>query len=260
MTINALPPIENADLVDQVYDRILNAIQEGALPPGERLVERDLAERLGVSRAPVRDALIRLEQGGLVASAGRRGREVSVLSANDAWEVYTLRAALEGMAARIAATVRDPDAVASLEAIVSEMRDKAQGTEIRTLAALDKRFHETMCRAAGNARLVRAWVAMSDQIRLLLQIDAQVADAQYGEPSQLPDRHARLLDAVRAGDPDAAENAVRSHIDAVAERVVRTLREAEQRRTGVAAAASPNDSTTPHGTRSRLSWTTSDRS
>jgi DNA-binding GntR family transcriptional regulator len=228
MTSPSLVPIKQPDLSDEVYQRLLQAILSGEIAPGERLVERQLADKLGVSRAPVRDALVRLQRDGVVEPAGRRGKVVAALSAQDAWEVYVLRSALEGMAARIAATRADAADIAALEAIVLEMREQLRRYDLRALAALDQRFHEAVCRASRNGRLLKSWTAMAEQIRLLLQVDAQVVDAQYGELSRMPDRHAELAQAIRGGDPDAAERAVRSHIDAVAQRVVSVLRKAEQ--------------------------------
>jgi DNA-binding GntR family transcriptional regulator len=225
-----LEPIENPDLIDRVYLRLRRAIHEGTLAPGERLVERQLGERLGVSRAPVRDALLMLEQDGLVASAGRKGKIVATLSAQDAWEVYTLRATLEAMAFRLAASRATPAAIAEMESIVAEMRARRDDWDADAVAALDMRFHEAACRASGHGRLLWAWTAMSRQIQLLLHVDAHVAEAQYQDRLGLPDRHERLLAAIRSGDADAAEAQARAHIDGVTELVVAALREAQERR------------------------------
>jgi DNA-binding GntR family transcriptional regulator len=226
-----LEPIENPDLVDRVYLRLRRAIHEGTLPPGARLVERQLADRLGVSRAPVRDALHMLERDGLVASAGRRGKIVATLSARDAWEVYSLRATLEAMAFRLAALQATPAAIAELESIVGEMRAKCDEGDADTLASLDMRFHEAVCRASGHGRLLWAWTAMSRQIQLLIHVDTHVAEAQYQDVHGLPARHERLLAAIRSGDDEAAETQARAHIDAVTERVISVLHEADARRT-----------------------------
>lgn len=218
-----LEPIETRDLVDQVYQRLRRAIREGALKPGERLVERQLGEQLGVSRAPVRDALHRLEQDGLVAAAGRRGKVVATLSAQDAWEVYSLRASLEAMAFRLAAERATPAAIAELEGIVAEMRARGEDGDADAIARLDMRFHEAACRASGHGRLMWAWTAMSRQIQLLLHVDTQVAAAQYQDVRGQASRHEALLDAVRAGDGDRAARLAGSHIDAVSERVIGVL-------------------------------------
>lgn len=235
-----LEPMETPDLVDRVYLRLRSAIHEGILSPGERLVERQLADRLGVSRAPVRDALHLLEQDGLVASTGRRGLMVATLSAQDAWEVYSLRAELEAMALRLATVRATPEAIAELETIVAEMHERCEEGDAHMLATLDMRFHEAACRASGHSRLLWAWTAMSRQIQLLLHVDTRVAEAQYQDVSGLPARHERLLEAIRNGDADAAESLARAHIDAVAERVIAVLRAAEAlRQRAVADAETP---------------------
>ena len=223
-----LEPIENPDLVDRVYVSLRRAIHEGTLPPGARLVERQLGDQLDVSRAPVRDALRMLERDGLVVSAGRRGKIVATLSAQDAWEVYTLRATLEAMAFRLAAQRATSDTIAELETTVGEMRRKVEEGDVATLAALDLRFHEAVCRASGHARLLAMWTAMSRQIQVLLHVDTRVGEVKYQDIPEQPLRHQRLVDAIRSGDGDAAEALARGHIEAVSERVIARLRDLEK--------------------------------
>lgn len=235
-----LEQIETSDLVDRVYLRLRRAIHEGTLAPGQRLVERQLGELLGVSRAPVRDALLRLEQDGLVASAGRRGKMVATLSARDAWEVYTLRATLEAMAFRLAAQSATPAAIAELESLIAEMKARNDEGDADAIATLDMRFHEAACRASGHSRLLSEWTAMSRQIHLLLHVDTHVAEAHYQDMQGQPSRHEALLDAIRCGDGDAAASQARAHIDAVAERVIAVLRLAEARQRSDVLGASDN--------------------
>jgi DNA-binding GntR family transcriptional regulator len=222
-----LEPIDHHDLVDRVYVRLRRAIHEGALAPGTRLVERRLGDQLRVSRAPIRDALLMLEQDGLVASAGRRGKIVATLSAQDAWEVYSLRASLEAMAFRLAAEHATGEAIAELESIVAEMRAKVEQVDASAIAALDLRFHEAVCRASGHSRLLSVWMAMSRQIQLLLHVDTHVSDVRYQDVAEQPLRHERLIETIRSGDADLAEAQARGHIEAVAQRVIGLLREAE---------------------------------
>ncbi len=224
-----LEPIQRPDLFDDVYARLRNAILLGVLAPGERLVEDQLAARLGVSRAPIRDALRSLEIDGLVMASGRRGKVVSTLSASDAWEVYSLRATLEAMGIRLAIEHLSDALLTELDGLVADMRRAAAAGDLSRLSTLDVRFHEAVCRASGHGRLLAAWRGMSGQIRLLSQ---QVIDTLYQDLADVPDRHARLIDALRAGDAQAAEHEVRDHIDSVAARVTATLlqRDAERER------------------------------
>lgn len=213
-------PVVRSDLVDDVGLRLRAAIFGGDLAPGQRLVEDDLAARLGVSRAPIRDALKQLEQDGLVTPAGKRGKIVTILSVEDVWEVYSLRATLEAMAVRLAIE-RGAGWLGELAEIVQAMNVAVPGGDRREFSALDVEFHRTIGRASGHTRLVRSWEAIATQIRLLSQ---RVIDTQYPDLADVAERHAKLLRILRHGDPDAAEQAIREHIDSVAERVLEVMR------------------------------------
>jgi DNA-binding GntR family transcriptional regulator len=215
-----LEPIVDADLVERVRTRLRQAILEGALAPGDRLVEADLAAQLGVSRAPVRDALRMLEHDGLVTANGRRGRFVTVLSARDAWEVYTLREALEAMAVGIVATSCPPEVLEQAEGIVEEMHVASRRGDRATLSRLDVSFHRLICETADHERLLRTWDSMSTLISLL---SLQVIGAQYDDLEAVPARHRRLIDVIRAGDVEAATKAIKGHIESVAQSVVARL-------------------------------------
>jgi DNA-binding GntR family transcriptional regulator len=215
-----LEPIVDADLVERVRTRLRQAILEGALPPGERLVEADLAAQLGVSRAPVRDALRMLEHDGLVTANGRRGRFVTVLSARDAWEVYTLREALEAMAVGIVARSCPPEVLDQAERIVEEMHVASRRGDRASLSRLDVSFHRLICETADHERLLRTWDSMSTLISLLSR---QVIGAQYDDLEAVPARHQLLVDVIREGDVDAATAAIKGHIESVAQSVVARL-------------------------------------
>jgi DNA-binding GntR family transcriptional regulator len=215
-----LEPIEDSDLVDRVRTRLSQAILGGALVPGDRLVETDLAAQLGVSRAPVRDALRILEYDGLVTSLGRRGRFVTVLSPRDAWEVYTLRESLEVMAFELVVGTCPPEVLDQAERVIGEMRAAAAAGDRRMLSHLDVRFHRLICETSDHGRLLATWDSMSNLINLLSR---QVVGTLYVDLSEVTDRHQLLLDVVRSGDVGAATAAIRSHIRSVAQRVVARL-------------------------------------
>jgi DNA-binding GntR family transcriptional regulator len=219
-----LEPIRQAALVENVYERLRHAILSGTLRPGARLVEDQLAAQLAVSRAPVRDALRALEADGLVASHARRGKVVTTLSGRDAWEVYSLRSTLEAMAIRLTIGAQHGDLLERLDAIVGEMQVASKAKDLTALARLDVEFHDSVSQASGHTRLVRALEGMHDQIRLL---SLQVLDTLYADSVDVAARHARLVAAIRAGDGDAAEEAVREHIESVAVRVVGAVTDAE---------------------------------
>ena len=224
--LRLLEPINRPDLVDDVYHRIRHAIFAGTLAPGERLVEDLLAAQLGVSRAPIRDALKALERDGLVASSGKRGKIVSLLTARDAWEVYSLRGTLEAMAISLAMRSATPALFAELDDLVAAMQPASVAADHEVLSDLDVKFHGAICRASGHERLLRAWESMSIQIRLLSQ---QVIETIYADLAAIPERHATLVAMMRAGDERLAEAAIRGHIDSVSARVVGVLQGAQDR-------------------------------
>ena len=210
------------DLGEQVYARLAQAISSNQLKPGERLVEDDIAASFGVSRAPVRDALRALERDGLVESRPRRGKFVSSVSARDAAEVYSLRAALEGMAFYLAAPQATPEQIEALRAIVGKMRRSSKVGNVKMLTELDTQFHEMCCVISGNQRLIADWRRMSRQIRLLSR---RVIDTLYEDLEAVPDRHERLVSLLAAHDARAAEAAVRDHIESVATKITAALGE-----------------------------------
>jgi DNA-binding GntR family transcriptional regulator len=212
--------IPNQLLADRVYSRLRMAILNGTLAPGERLIEGRLAGQLGVSRAPVRDALRVLKLDGLIGSGRRRGAFVNSLSAHDVWEVYVLRANLEALAFRLVISRLTPAAVDELQAIVDDMRQATARADVEALSAADVRFHGVVCRLSGNRRLHRMWTHMLAEVRLLSR---PIVSTQYRDLNAVPARHQLLLDVLRQGDRELAERTVREHIDSVAERVLACL-------------------------------------
>lgn len=217
------------DLGGQVYAQLAHAISENELRPGQRLVEDDLAAALGVSRAPIRDALRDLERDGLVESRPRRGKFVTSVTAKDAAEVYSLRAALEGMASYLAAPTVADEQIDELLAITSEMRRYSQAGDMKMLTELDTKFHEKICVMSGNQRLIEDWRRMSRQIRLLSR---RVIDTQYRDLDAVPGRHEYLARQFATHDRVAVEAAVRQHIESVATNITAALRALEERESG----------------------------
>ena len=217
------------DVGGQVYAQLAHAISENELRQGQRLVEDDLAAALGVSRAPIRDALRDLERDGLVESRPRRGKFVASVTAKDAAEVYSLRAALEGMACYLAAPNVSDEQIDELTAITAEMRRYSQAGDVQMLTELDTKFHEKVCVLCGNQRLIADWRRMSRQIRLLSR---RVIDTQYRDLGAVPGRHEHLARQLASRDRVAAETAVREHIESVATNITAALRALEERESG----------------------------
>ncbi len=214
-----LPKVSYRSLRVAAYAAIREAILAGQLKPGERLVEAELAQQLGISRAPVREAIRQLESEGLVVGLPHRGAFVVRLSPQDLWEIYTLRAAVEGLAVRLVASAPDPEVMQRLEELVHRMREAARKDQRKELPRLDLLFHETICQAAGHRRLLEAWQGMYAQVQMFISISGHYEVP----PQQLVAYHEEVLEAIRKADPGRAERLLREHILTVGERIVATL-------------------------------------
>src|SRR5207248_417818 len=175
---------EHPSLQEMVYDHLKRAILSGEVQPGERLLETRLAQSLGVSRIPVREAIRKLERDGLLVVFPRRGIYASSLNARDVDDVYAVRAVLEGLAARLAAERRTDRQLAELEAILAEMGGQADRGDSAGLFNTGRRFHEVVLAASGNAKLVPLMELMRSQVERIRQLRMQVSTRThelYGE-------------------------------------------------------------------------------
>jgi DNA-binding GntR family transcriptional regulator len=188
------------------YRLIRESIVKGRLAQGERLVEMRLAEDLGVSKAPIREALKRLRDERLVAERPRYGTFVRTLTEKDFVDIYNMRLAVEGLAVRL--VVRTRASLEALEVLARDMRRAAESGEVEKLADTDVRFHEELCAAADNEYLDDAFRSLSGPIRMALALDNEV----YGELSEIVEEHTALLDAMRSREEEKAVAAVQSHI------------------------------------------------
>jgi DNA-binding GntR family transcriptional regulator len=199
------------------YRRLLDAIRRGELPPGARLREAELAEKLGISRTPVREAIRLLEADDLVTHAPRQGATVRRLDYAEVLELYEMRAVLEGTAARLAARGASPVELDELAALNAALERTPAGIEGQDL---NRQFHRALIAAARNRFLVRAMGAMQKTLLILgpttLNDPARAAAAV--------DEHAAILAALAARDGAAAEAAMRAHVEAALRMRLRELR------------------------------------
>lgn len=205
-------------LREQVKEVLLERILRGELQPGDRLVETRIAQELGTSQAPVREALRDLELVNLVESEPFRGSRVRGVSEDDLLQVFPVRAALEELAAKEAARRADGD-VAALEAEVEGMRVAAEQSDPRSQVAHDIAFHRAVVEASGNRVLLQAWLALGIEVPTAFAVYWT-----YFDPGELVDFHLPIVDAIRAGDAAKAGSAARSHVRRT-EKVVRRRRE-----------------------------------
>jgi DNA-binding GntR family transcriptional regulator len=188
------------------YSLILEAIEAGLFKPGDRLVESELAERFGVSRTPVREALQRLETQSMLARDGR-SLMVASLDHNQLAELYAVRTELEGLAARLAARHATEEEVRVLRMMV--MEDRALlGGDPRLLSQANKRFHKQVHLASHNRFLVQ----QLDLVRRSMALMATTSFAAEGRDGPALTEHERIVAAIEARDGDAAYLALRTHI------------------------------------------------
>ncbi|NUT46845.1 MAG: GntR family transcriptional regulator [Saccharothrix sp.] len=205
--IMQLPKADRRGLAEEAADRIRDAIFAGVFPPGAPVREVELAASLDVSRGSVREGLAVLEREGLVRSAWHRGTRVIDLTARDAEEVYSVRAALEGLAGRGAIGRVD---LAELDGLVDAMaRRLAEGAPSDELLALDLGFHEAIYRSTGNRRLVEAWHAVRSQVHLF-QLTRIRLGHDYREV--VVAEHRELVRLLAAGDPDEVTRRAEEHV------------------------------------------------
>lgn len=196
---------------EDVKDFLLDAILSGDLKPGERVVESRIARELGVSQGPVREALRDLELLGFVESQPFRGASVRKFSNRDLVEIYPVRAALEGVAAREAAQCIDEDVLRDLESSLDAMRSAARDNDRASLIHADVQFHRTVVEASGNRILLHLWQTTS----LFSSTTVSVALSHW-LLMDLAERHTPIISALRDRDPARAEATMRSHIEELA--------------------------------------------
>jgi DNA-binding GntR family transcriptional regulator len=214
------------NLVEQVTQAVLDEITAGRLVPGERVIQEQMAQALGVSRQPVQQALMLLRNQGVLQDANGRGLIVAPLDGARVRDMYEMRAVLEGLAARRAAEGNRERAARLGPALIETgRRAVAAGSYVRMIAA-DTRFHECLYALSGNELVAPA---LATHLTYTQRVMGEVLDAD-SQPSAIWDQHERLLEAVCAGDGDQAERLAREHIDEAADFMAARLVAAKRRR------------------------------
>ncbi len=200
------PSLHQNTLRLSVLAIIRDSILSGALRPGQQLVQAEIAAQMNISRAPVREALRHLEEEGLVESVPYRGTFVSRVTKRDIVELYSLRGALESMAARLVISRgRDQD-VAQLESIVDRMREAADAGDQQALNIADVEFHTQLCVLSDHRHLIRSWKTSSNLIRRILSFRNRLST-----PHVVVDMHKPIVEAIRNRDAAAAQRAIEAH-------------------------------------------------
>jgi DNA-binding GntR family transcriptional regulator len=205
-----LAPLSRRSLADDATSRIRHAILSGELPPGSPLPETVLAEQLAISRIPVREALVEMEQEGLVEFDSRGRSRVRVFAESDFEDLFSMRCTLEVMAARLLATRMEDAAERDLHALIARQESAANLTE---LSQLDVAFHERIILAANHRPLAVCWKTIRSQIEFWLAKAHRAQAAQHLSSVELTvPGHRRLLAELCSGSESRAEKAMRTEM------------------------------------------------
>jgi DNA-binding GntR family transcriptional regulator len=198
-----------ASLSDQVYDRLRIAIICAELPPGEKLVELDIAAQMGTSQGPVREALQRLERDGLVERRARSASFVTDVSIDEMYELFSIRSVIEGYAVLRAAQNITGVQCDELDELIRHMARAGQQKDMFPLAENDMQFHRRIVEWSGRDGLLRSWETLSSQIQRFI---VQTHPEQYPDYVEVGTRHQPIVEALRQGDGELAANILQDHI------------------------------------------------
>ena len=203
MKINEYLPLR-----DIVFQTLRKAIITGELQPGERLMETQLGEKLGVSRTPIREAIRKLELEGLVVMVPRKGAQVAQFTEKDIQDVLEVRAALEALAARLACSRMDDRSFLKLQLAIAEYSYAAKNKDLETMIEKDVEFHDIICSATQNDKLIQLFNNLKEQVnRYRITYLKNVEDSET-----VVAEHNEILRALQNKEEDVASKLASKHI------------------------------------------------
>jgi DNA-binding GntR family transcriptional regulator len=206
--MNAQAAVPGASLVDAAYEQIRRRILDNVWPPGHRALEQEVALELGMSRTPVREALLQLQNEGLVEVIPRHGMRVLPVSPTDMREIYEILTALECMAAELLARRRPSDAeLQPLIDATNAMDTALKADDLDAWARADERFHAQLLELAGNRQLQATVLNYWDRAHRARMFSLRLRPAPVNSTRE----HMQLVDSLRAGDPEGAARVNRAH-------------------------------------------------
>jgi DNA-binding GntR family transcriptional regulator len=206
-------------LGNQAYQELKRIILDRQIPPGGKLNEGDLAQALGISRTPIREAINRLEKEGLVKIIPQKGAYVVQFTEADIYELFLIRENLEGLAAYLATAKMSEKDLAKLEPAIEGFSEPFDEKEIRRYAREDFKFHQTVVQLSGAQRLIGLISTLHDYIRIFRLTTVGVS----GRMKSSLDEHRELLEAFRLKMPGEAEQRMRQHIRHVRDGVMENI-------------------------------------
>lgn len=212
-------PMTGYSLADKVFRQLEEEILNGALKAGEQLTEVRISQRLGVSRTPVREAIHRLEQDGLVRLIPNKGATVVGVSEQDLRDIYDIRMQLEGLASKWAAQRVTEEECRALQDLLELQEFYTSKDDFEQLRNLDSRFHEMIYQLSGSRTLRQTLSSLHH----LVQRYRKMSFATAGRSQKVLGEHQKIVDAIRSHDPEAAEKATFEHIENSATNMLRNL-------------------------------------
>ena len=215
LEVNAYLPLR-----DVVYNTLREAILKGELKPGERLMELQLASKLGVSRTPIREAIRMLELEGLAVTIPRKGAEVAKMTVKDMEDVLEVREALDELAARIACNKITEEQLQTLSKVKDAFEESTKTTDIKQIAMYDEKFHDVIYESTGNVRLVNLLNNLREQIyryRVEYLKNVEVYP-------RLIEEHETILKALQDRNQELVVEAMRDHVENQATAVTQIIR------------------------------------
>ena len=216
-----LPALTETDLVGQVARMLVQAIVQGRLAPGAKVVEAGIARELGVSRAPVREAARLLESQGLLVASPRRGFFVRKFAGDEIDEIYDLRLCVERHAGVLAARNLTAESRDALRRQIDVMHQTADLDDPARQVEEDYRFHRLICEIAGNRRLLRLFDDLASEMRMVIGLIGRL----YDDPHEIARTHEPVLAAIEQGHPERIVAHIDHHIGHAWREVARLVRE-----------------------------------
>lgn len=207
-----------------VFESLREAIINGILKPGERLMEIQLAEEMGVSRTPVREAIRKLELEGFVVMVPRKGAYVAGISLKDIADVFEVRAALESLAAGLAAERITDDELEALERSLVKVAESTEADDLNSLISADTDFHDILYRASRNERLVQIVSNLREQIQRFRM-------ASLSHPGRMRvalEEHRKIVEAISERNVELAQQLARDHIENAENTMLNMMRKLEE--------------------------------
>lgn len=204
----SLGQIKNKSLRERILDSLREAILSGELKPGQTLVETELAAQLGVSRAPLREAIHILNSEGLLESVPYHGTTVKKLTKSDIEELYSLRSALESFAVQRILEKGDTASIASLYPIYDQLLDAAQRGSWREVNVLDRHFHDQIIQLSGHSLLASMWNTVEMRVQQIMSL----LNLRNRDIVQVAQNHLPIIHAMESGDVEASVKAIQEHI------------------------------------------------